>query len=578
MWRPKALACVLAILTALAGVLAMSAAAASAAPATGYIEVETNVPLSPTTNVGLLSVTLASDMPITALTVTIVPDGGGTPVLTLPMSDFSVPAQDGTESYGTWTLTSPITTTELPIGTYGVDVSAASADATITDVPAGTLNFLNEVTFPDFTSTGTTFNYFNQNVTFSGTAMVTAPGGSPTPFADESLNVTDGYASDAVTTAGDGTFSATFPAVSGTFYAQYTGTSTTAATNSDFIQITVTPLPVTMKASVAIPHARAGQANSVRGTLTYADGTAKKPLAGTTVSLYYDSYYGQTPTATTVTSTSGQFTLPLPKDQGTAQWYVVSTGTEYFGSVAETLNVTVAEPTYLSSFRASLSAFAQVHASACVGTSTGRVEIEYASRPGGPWRDLGRLKYQDEGCVHGNLSGNLFSGTLNAVLASAYYRAVYVPNYYYEGVVTRSVHLSRTLTRITGFRISPTRARYGSYFTASGRLWTLGKHNKWYAYGHRKVIVVFFYQGTPYRYPAAPETSSGGYFRGRFQVVDTTPVFAQYNGDATHFASASKRIKLTDTGGSAARLIAAGRLLPAGALPLTVPVASLRLT
>jgi hypothetical protein len=478
-------------------------------------------------------------MPITSLTVAIVPSGGGTALLSLPMTDFTVPANDGNGSYGVWTLTSPITTIQLPVGTYEVDVTAASSDASITGLLAGTLSFVNEVSFPTFSSSGTTFSYDNQNVTFTGTATVLAPGGTPAPLASQPLVLMPG--SQPVMTATDGSFSVAVPAQSASFYVESQRTPTTAYATSSLIAITVTQFPVTMNAALTVPHPKYGQPDQATGTLTYVDGGVTKPLAGTTVSLY--SSLGATPTATAVTDSNGKFAMPVPTTQDDA-WIVQSPASTYFAAAAASLPMTVAQPNYIRNFRASMNAFAQVQVSGCVGTSSGNAEVQYAAGPSGPWHNLGRWAFHGIGCTG---SGAEFSGTYNARLASAYYRAVYTASYSFQGAVSNSVHLSRLFTKITSFKVSPQRVAAGGHFTVSGRLWAQGKHGKWSPYGHRRLIVVFRYQGTWYRYQGEPKTSAAGWFSGRFVVYASSPVFAQYNGDATHFASASNRIQVTRT-------------------------------
>jgi hypothetical protein len=54
------------------------------------------------------------------------------------------------------------------------------------------------------------------------------------------------------------------------------------------------------------------------------------------------------------------------------------------------------------------------------------------------------------------------------------------------------------------------------------------------------------------RHKGAPKTNSAGRFSGHFKLYVSAPMFAQYNGDAAHFASASKRIKVTATCSSTA--------------------------
>ncbi len=446
LWLTGAL---IATVAALAGGVGLPTVAASGS--TGYISVEQYSAGSPAANVGLLSVSLASDMPITSMTVDITALGGGTTALSLPMSDFTVPSDDGDGVFGTWTVTSPITTTELALGSYSVYVTAASADASVADVYAGTLNFLNEVSFPTFSSNGTTFDYDNQDVTFSGSATILAPGGNAEPFGTEPIVITDNNGDTyPVTTAADGSFSVAVPARPDDFWAEYQGDSTTADGSSSPISVTVTTFPVTMTATLAVVHANYGQSDEVTGTLTYTDNGVSKPLSGITVGLYaYSYYYGQTPTATAVTGATGAFTLPVPTTAGVYSWTVQSPGSEYFTSASASLTMTVAQLNYIERFHASLDAFAIVHIRACVGASTGVFRVEYATKTTGPWHALGHLTGEGLSCPHGSGYGYEYSGNVYARLASAYYRVSYLPNYQFQGAVTKPVRLARLLTKIT---------------------------------------------------------------------------------------------------------------------------------
>ncbi|HUB41879.1 MAG TPA: hypothetical protein VMA72_23790 [Streptosporangiaceae bacterium] len=539
--------------------------AVTASADTGYINVEQYSAGSPASNVGLLSFSLVSDMPITSMTVDIIPEAGGAPALSLPLSSFTAPANDGNGSWGVWTVTSAITTMQLPLGSYSVEVTAASADASVSEAFAGILTFLNEISFPTFTSNGTTFSYDNQDVTFSGTAMILAPGGSPAPFSNASLVMTDNNSDTfPLTTAGDGSFSLTVPAKSEDFWAEYQGDSTTAFASTNPIAISVVAFPVSMTAKLSVPHAKYGQADKVTGTLTYSDNDVTKAFTGTTVSLYAGTYYpGETATATSVTNAGGAFSMPVPTTADVYAWTVESQGSLYFASASVGLTMTVAQPNYIQQFHASLNAFAIVSVRACVGASTGVFRVEYAAKAAGPWHSLGHLTNEGLSCTHGSGYGYGYSGKFGAHLASAYYRISYAANYQFQGAVTKPVHLARLLTKITSFRVSPRRLAVGAHFTVSGKLWAKGKNGKWSAYRHRRVIVILRYQGTWYRYRHSPTTNSAGRFSGRFPMCCTTPIFAQYNGDATHFASASKRIRVTKSGSSSGARPAAGQRLAA---------------
>jgi hypothetical protein len=166
----------------------LSVSAAEAASSYISVQYEPNG-VSPPTNVGLVSVTLAATSPLTSLDVKIY-RSDGTDVLDLTLSDFVQPANDGNGLSGTWTVKTPITTSQLNLGYYSVYLTAADKGGDqVTSFFVGFLSFLNVVQYPGFMASSTSFNYDNQNVTLSGTAMLLAPDGSTTPFAGKTLNL-----------------------------------------------------------------------------------------------------------------------------------------------------------------------------------------------------------------------------------------------------------------------------------------------------------------------------------------------------------------------------------------------------
>lgn len=538
---------------------------------------------SPQDNVGLLSVTIASSTPLTSLTVSLY-DSSNTDRLDLPLGDFVVPAGDGSGNWERWTLQNPITTGQLALGQYSVEVTAAdSGGDQVSDALAGTLYFENEVLFSNVTSNGTTFDYDNQDVTFSGTTTLLAPGGTPQPFANQALGLQGTFGPPVpVTTDSSGAFTVTVPAQNELYWMEYPGD---AADEIGFsatppISITVNSDPVQIKAALANSNPNQGQADSVTGTLTYTGASGTKPLVGVTVSLYegWSPRDDPGPTASAVTNASGQFSLPVPT-AGYGYWSVATTSTQFLQGAQDNLHFTVAQPNAILSFRATLNAFAVVSVHGCIVGASAPVRIEYATAPAGPWKVLGKVNgVYGSSCSQGGVHGGVFAGHLRAQLARAYYRAQYVRTADWQGAVSKPVFLSRLLTKITNFSVSPRTVAQNGDVTVAGRLWAANQAgSKWHAYGHRNVIVVFRYQGKWYRYRYSPETTSAGWFRHSFKVYAGSPFFAQYNGDATHFACASVRITVSTSAAlpgflawGQATTVAMRRVLPAGlVLPAT---------
>jgi hypothetical protein len=106
-----------------------------------------------------------------------------------------------------------------------------------------------------------------------------------------------------------------------------------------------------------------------------------------------------------------------------------------------------------------------------------------------------------------------------------------------------AVPLRRDRTRITSFRVVPRQVRSGAAITISGRLW---RHaTTWRPYAWRHVVILFRYQGNWYYFLARPVTNALGYFGGRFTARVTARWIARYNGNATHFGSASRSVAVT---------------------------------
>src|SRR5215468_5460375 len=97
---------------AIAVSVVLPSSSADAAPA--GITVQGNS--SPQDNIGLVTVFIASSSPLTTMTLSLFQNGQDK--LDLPMSDFTVPANDGNGQFGGWTLINPITTGQLPLGQY----------------------------------------------------------------------------------------------------------------------------------------------------------------------------------------------------------------------------------------------------------------------------------------------------------------------------------------------------------------------------------------------------------------------------------------------------------------------------
>ena len=556
----------LAAAASLTASLAVSSAAeaATASPATtNFIDVQTAPNgVSPSADVGSVSVNIAATSPLTSLTVSVYSGvgafasscSGGTDVLDLPLSAFVQPANDGNGQLGTWTLSSPITTSQLSLGNYEVCLTAADQGGDTADSIVGPLYYLNTVEFPTFTASRTSFSFDHQDVTLAGVAQLLAPDGTTTPFGGQTLSVTgpDFLLTTAAVTSADGSFSVSFQVpMSGPYWVFYNNDGSTGG-SSAIANLNVSTLSVRLTAALTASHVKEGQRVFVHGTVTYAENGVRKPEAGAKVLLCnIDTGYscnGQVPSSTTnstVTDAHGKFTMRVPST-GSTTWTVATLQSIYFHPAAVNRSLSVALRNAITNFKAKVSSFAVVTYSGCVIAQPSGVVIEYAAKKTGPWRRL-KIKPVDDGslCTPGHGTGLAFSGTAIAHLAAAYYRAVFPASRQWQLAVSRSVFLRKYLTKITSFSVTPRNAVKGDHIRVSGRLWAENGHGRWQPYGQRRVLVVFRYRGAWYRYRVEPKTSKAGWFSGRFPVYSSSRYFSQYDGDKAHFACASTIIKAT---------------------------------
>ncbi len=524
--------------------------------------------VSPGSSVGMVSVSIAATTPLTSLTVSLYSGDpgscGGTHELDLPISSFVQPAADGGNQWGTWTLSNPITTAELSLGYYQVCVSATDQGGdSLSDAYVGPLYFFDTVEFPSFSANGTSFSFDNQDVTLSGTAQLLTPAGTTTPFAGKTLDVA-GTGNNNVTavTGSDGSFSVKFQVpMTGPYWVYYPNDGT-AAGSSPVINLTLTTFPVRISAALTAKRIDQGKRDSISGTVTYEDNGVRKPLAGNTVWLCSSgdpypcaSLWSSYASGSATTDANGKFTIRVPT-AGSDVWLLQTTSSLYFPSATKSLPLSVVLANAITSFKAGLSSFGVVSYSGCITSTANTAQLEYSAKPAGPWRKL-KVKPVTNGytCGQGQHIGYEFSGTAVAQLAAAYYRAIAPASSQWQATVGRTVYLWKYLTKITSFAVTPRHVAKGGHIRVSGRLWTSNGHGKWRPYGHRRILVIFKYRGTWYRYPGEPLTSKAGWFSGRFAVYASSPFFAQYDGDKAHFAcsSAAEKVSYAVIGAGTAR-------------------------
>lgn len=266
---------------------------------------------SPRDDVGLLTVQAQAPAAITSITASVGYYDQGMQYLTL--TDFTLAS--GTATDGTWTLSSPITEQQLPLGNHAVKLTVA--DANNDQYTTGyqyNLGFLAEPAITVNTDRTLT-DYDHQSVTFSGTATARWPDGTVQPLGSQAIVLEqNGFPvhGGQATTAPDGSYAMSLPMGPGTYYTSVAATPTMDSAVSPDTGITSHTDPVQMTASASRSNVSYGQVITVTGTVSYEPGSQWQPLAGTTVRVNDDSVHLGNPVAVTTVTADGTYSMRVP--------------------------------------------------------------------------------------------------------------------------------------------------------------------------------------------------------------------------------------------------------------------------
>ena len=273
---------------------------------------------SPPSNPGLLSIQAEAPTAITSLTVHLY-DASNADVLDLPYSDFALTSGGATD--GIWTVTSPITQAQLPLGTYQVTVDATDQGSdTVTGASAGAFFF---GIFPTITMTGgpTVLSFAQPSVTVSGSVTGQYPDGSVKPLADQAVTITGRSGTWTTTTDSSGDYSlkiapnlqALGPPLQEQLYASVPSSATISAASSGQLNLTGQVSDVLIHARLSTAVADYGRPVTLSGTAEYQLDGIWKPLASSTIDVTGVNFYDYTEhTVTATTSASGTFERRLP--------------------------------------------------------------------------------------------------------------------------------------------------------------------------------------------------------------------------------------------------------------------------
>src|ERR1700722_6634380 len=193
---------------AIAAAVACLGVPAVASAASGSIIVQSIG--SPASDLGDLSVALESTTAVVPASITATFYPQGSQAAALAVSDFTL--ANGVNTGGTvttWKVGTPITVSQLPLGTYTVEVQATDTGGDTADAKnAGTLAFLVK---PALTLTVDPSSYaLGQTVTLSGTDTGLYPDGTTQPLSGQAITMPGGApVRIAATTGSDGHYSVT---------------------------------------------------------------------------------------------------------------------------------------------------------------------------------------------------------------------------------------------------------------------------------------------------------------------------------------------------------------------------------
>ena len=542
----------LSVLLGLAAATLSMAALPAAASADGSGTITIISASSPAGNPGLLSIQAQATTPISSMTAHILSGQADE----LDVTDFQLSSGQLTD--GTWTVQSPIT--GLALGTYQVTVDATDTGGdSVTGVGAGDLAFVYQTTITAAYRPAVV-SYASPDVAFSGRLTGVAPG-STTPVGLPGVPVllvnqdTDARQSLG-TTAADGTYSGTLPVAVGDYDVQAAASDTIGAAQSSQIGIGYSLTPTKVSATVAPEDLKYGQTATVTGTASYQDGSSWQPLPDVMVRVDI----GATQVAVPQTDSAGRFSASLPSPDGSG-WSVTvgAIGNLLLAESSAHGTMHVAVPMTVTRFSAQLLPSGYLDAAGCLKVTVpnftaprqSHIQIQYAPRPSGPWKYLGRLPLGNFSTVSNSCNGNAlayFQGQVAARLANAYYRANYSGDADFDHTVSTAAHAWLYTTRITSFKVTPSSVRAGEGVTMSGRLWRHAR--SWSGYGHRQVALLYRRKSEKTWYLISEvRTSAGGSFSGTATASGrgTLIVIALYGGDKTHLWSQSSALTVSIT-------------------------------
>jgi hypothetical protein len=434
----------LSLLGLLAGTAAI-ASTASAAPGTrADTPADTITVISATSDlatIGRLTVQANSTSPITSLTVHVINPDTQADVLDPAMTKLEADLI-GNAFHNFWTVVTPITTAQLPVGAYDIVVDATDqGGTTVTGVQVAApwqFKWIPVVTFTGRQAV----DYGHPTGQLTGTVQLRSPGGDLSAYKGP-ISLSYDWASGpaAAQTDASGNFSVAIapiynhtqdPLVTVGVGIPSTATNVAGAGQIDFAQFP-SPSKITVKSPISVTY---GAKASLTGTVEYGSivqGGLVPVNRPTALTVYKSTNHTGKPDVTGTTDANGNFAITLPASTG-ATWTAWVGGTDPAENLLDFSHVTVTENvtynTVITSFKVAPGQHRSLTFAGCLGLPANvpgapvppasALKLQWSAGKSGPWHNLSTRISRGGPCGH---NGARFSGKATAQISSAYYRA-----------------------------------------------------------------------------------------------------------------------------------------------------------
>lgn len=408
---------------------------------------------------GVISISVTSTTALTKLDMTLTSTAHPN-ALSFTMADFTA-QPGGTDTDGTYTLTSQVTDAQLPsFDSYMIDVTAADSGGSSGTNDTSFLSWFLQSALT-ISASQTTFDYDNESITLSGTLSLVNPDGTaadPADLAGQQLLLTNNAdTAYPITSGAGGNYSYTVglgqARDDSAYSVMMSATSTTLGSSSALVFITAVSDPAKVTAEVSATQVNRGKTVTVTGTAEYNPGTGFVPLQNSTVVAYAGAYDGSSPPlATAHTSLNGQYTMSVPMEFPTPlDLYAGGVPGDFFmdqvlsTAVSVTPKVNVALPVKIASLSGSLNHSGTLALKGCLTIVGGSpyplpLQVQY-SLPGGRWKLLRTVHgFTGTTCGGAPWYGERFSYKVPVAVASANYRLAYPGSKNYEPAVSNVIH------------------------------------------------------------------------------------------------------------------------------------------